>query len=486
MGATISSLEVQNFHPKDRNVSPSGPMLNGKSTHMGSKDTFVQPPKLTYDPSSSSRLPRSASTRSGNMPMKGKPLIFAAMATVEQFEPPLPVQSSPSSRVEQRNRPASPATAYPSPPTEYDPVLPTNNSGPFNATIPHVVYPMVESSTDHELPLNQTLSRPTMTVPPRETRTPRIEGTSQLPQPPPGDLYPQPKTPPRTKKSSKSGGTPVRSPSDRSLMSDVNGHTRGPSDTVPHKMLTKARPTTPLSPGVPAKKLAAPVEVVDDEVARNAGLPLDDDPFARTEGVRLIKPTSRDGPPSRPRTREGPKPSQLGSDDSIVAPSRSDSGVKMNTDDNTTPPRPTIANGTPPTPISPEEYRYARAQRRGEGLERTPPPFMASLPVREDRPPGPFPLAVFVADPPLLSTLLVYLSFFDWCVLSSVTKEIRKSLVQSDQLREVVLERYLKTVGYARWAWNEPEPLSLSLLVSTLGALLHSILTRLRLVPGSP
>jgi hypothetical protein len=85
-----------------------------------------------------------------------------------------------------------------------------------------------------------------------------------------------------------------------------------------------------------------------------------------------------------------------------------------------------------------------------------------------------FPLAKFASNPQLLANLLSYFSFWDWCILSSVTREIRILLVQKKELREEVLERYLRTVGYSRWAWSEErEPLSLSLQVCFVAVFFH-------------
>ncbi|KAK7049882.1 hypothetical protein VNI00_005312 [Paramarasmius palmivorus] len=75
-----------------------------------------------------------------------------------------------------------------------------------------------------------------------------------------------------------------------------------------------------------------------------------------------------------------------------------------------------------------------------------------------------FTLTLFLSDPSRLSSLLQHLAFSDWCNLFSVSKEIRSMLEQNELLREEVLERYLKDVGYSRWVWRESEALSLSLL----------------------
>lgn len=85
----------------------------------------------------------------------------------------------------------------------------------------------------------------------------------------------------------------------------------------------------------------------------------------------------------------------------------------------------------------------------------------------EEQPEEPkyFPFVDFVSNPQLLANILSFMTFYDWCILSSVSREIRIMLVQSALLREEVLERFLKTVGYSRWAWQGREPLSLSLQV---------------------
>lgn len=77
-------------------------------------------------------------------------------------------------------------------------------------------------------------------------------------------------------------------------------------------------------------------------------------------------------------------------------------------------------------------------------------------------------LAGFLTEASLLYSLLEYLTFYDWVMLFSVSKHLRKQLENERDLREEVLERFLETVGYERWIWNEQEPLSLSLVVSTI------------------
>lgn len=201
---------------------------------------------------------------------------------------------------------------------------------------------------------------------------------------------------------------------------------------------------------------------------------LDEDPFAKTEGVRMMRPTSREGlskegSQKRPSTRDGQNSGP------------SSKGELTGDEGSTTLNEEGSENGNvegeeerPLSPSSPEAYRQARSQRRGGKLE-APPPEVAEVVVREDRPPEPFPLLLFVADPLLLSSLLMYLSFYEWCVLSSTSIEIRAKLVKTPELREKVLERFLKTVGYSQWIWDDPEPLSLSLQVWDSSLSVHDV-----------
>ncbi|KZT25829.1 hypothetical protein NEOLEDRAFT_276959 [Neolentinus lepideus HHB14362 ss-1] len=130
-----------------------------------------------------------------------------------------------------------------------------------------------------------------------------------------------------------------------------------------------------------------------------------------------------------------------------------------------TPPR----GAKPPTPpISPDEYARSRSRRRGQRLE-------AITAVVKDikgkaravpiNPGLPYPLVKHLSNPEILPALLEQLSFWDWCSLSAVSKAIGKMFVKSRDLRECALERYLGSVGYSRWTWDEEEPLVLSIKV---------------------
>lgn len=184
-----------------------------------------------------------------------------------------------------------------------------------------------------------------------------------------------------------------------------------------------------------------------------------DDPFAKVEGVKLLPPKPS---PSKGKEREVERPFTP----EVVRPVTPARPVtpEAATPEVVRPVTPPPAPRAPPTPPSPEDYKRVR---RGHVLEKSPPQALAALPVKEDRPPEPFLLDVFLSHAGILAALLPYLSFYEWLVLSSVTKKIRSvtSAKGDADLKEVILERYLKTVGYSRWLWGSTEPLVLTLEV---------------------
>jgi hypothetical protein len=462
MGATISSFEVQSFHP-DNSFKINTGLLPAQ--HIAPANAK---PKRT--PSSL---------------VKGKPLIFAAMATVD---------ASPSEKADY-----SPYNAYPTPPPAAEVVkMPPRLFNEETDGTPDMGFSKTvldswdqQQSTERQTPkVNGNAPLPNAAKGP----TPRMNGNAPLPpQSPPPQIIsqPQPQTPQRaaSKKDRKASPAPL-SPMMRSSPMPADPPT-------PHtpRMLTKSRPTTPQRKMSSAALQQPSPSIVgrdaDERAASRAStLLLDDDPFAKVDPVRMLKPTSRDGPPSAPP----PPPSSTGSssprtESSAVPESESEEPATPRQDTffeqqqnavNTTPPQKVHNNNNnnnpqaPPSPVTPEEYRTARSRRRGDHLEKTPPSAVKGVEVRETRIPGPFPLATCVTSPPLLSALLAYLSFYDWCILSAVTKEIRMRLVGTAELREVALERYLRTVGYSRWAWEDVDPLELSLLVCFILSFIHS------------
>lgn len=116
----------------------------------------------------------------------------------------------------------------------------------------------------------------------------------------------------------------------------------------------------------------------------------------------------------------------------------------------------------PPPPASPEEYSRARARRRGTWLEKAVPADIAEL--AEETKPTFYPLLQHLQNRELLTELLTHFSFCEWLILwGGVSKAIRQALDSDPALCDVALERYLGTVGYARWSWSNPEPIRITL-----------------------
>jgi len=117
-----------------------------------------------------------------------------------------------------------------------------------------------------------------------------------------------------------------------------------------------------------------------------------------------------------------------------------------------------------------ENEQEFQTENTFEQLMLGPHPLIVDLLSREKRrinKKGAFTLADFVSDAELFQSLLQYLTFYDWSLLASVSRVIRIVMVQKKDVREEILERYLSgTIGYQRWSWDEPEPLSLSIQVS--------------------
>ena len=78
-----------------------------------------------------------------------------------------------------------------------------------------------------------------------------------------------------------------------------------------------------------------------------------------------------------------------------------------------------------------------------------------------------YPLELHLLHPQLLRALLQYMTFYDWCILQGVNKSLRSQLSHVKELKEEILERYLSTIGYSRWVWEEDEPLMISLRVKS-------------------
>jgi hypothetical protein len=322
-----------------------------------------------------------------------------------------------------------------------------------------------------------------------------------------------PRTPSRTRKLSK----PRPATDVISVYGSVNGDIVLPGTPDSHhhhrrtssiQTLTKSRPTTPATtPLEPAIQL-------DEDTKSKAGIVLDDDPFARVEGVTMLRPLSSFGEDDKDREsvvsgrsnekKYGHRKSFSSTKGPSVSSLNGSSHVGL--EDKSPSPAPVVVveGVAPPTPVSPEEHRDRTTKKKKKkkkrhddddgqtestfapmletadaavtsapvtSTEEEPEPEPVLEPEPEPEEPEPEPILPtctiidFLSDPQLLSSLLSYFTFYDWCLLSSLSKEIRILLVQSPVLRETVLERFLKTVGYSRWVWEDPDPLLLSLQV---------------------
>jgi hypothetical protein len=248
--------------------------------------------------------------------------------------------------------------------------------------------------------------------------------------------------------------------------SHPHGHPPGHSPERSHK-LTKARPghsgtsKRPVTPNggggkVPPNKERSFAAMVDEEVTRKAGLPLDDDPFAKPDIVTMVgvsttslHSTSRDDMTQE----EAPVGERYRETSNAEISKEWDAAPR-------TPPR--VFQHPPRFTPSPEDYKSHRSQRRGDMLERIAPPAVVGVPATEDRVLD-FPLESFVLDPDLLVHFLPFLSFYEWTMLWNLTKRSKMVMEQHGGLREAILGRYLKMVGYETWAFEGVDPLALSL-----------------------
>ena len=208
------------------------------------------------------------------------------------------------------------------------------------------------------------------------------------------------------------------------------------SDGKIHRTISKSRLTSPANESEPASRSG-------ETTARNVVIPLDDDPFARVEGVKMLKPGSSQG--SRNKSRDNVPSFYTGS---------------------------TVVDGADVAFLSRAQQRdsgspkiiSSATNRQADRKERSAPFLLDPMFVKRD-PPEPATMIRLLFDGQVLVCLLEFLSFYEWCTMLSLSKEIRSTIVRTPALREAALERFLKTVGYSRWVWDDQDPLSLSLQV---------------------
>lgn len=458
-----------------------------------------------------------------------------------QFNPTMSLPSPPPSHGYRRVSPPSilpPASnPYPTPPMQSEPLLaPMGTSDPY-------AYDPTRTPRNFSRPLGSSGSIHRQSMVSSSSHASHSRATLVNPSPTP------PQSPPKVRKLSKQRHQPAAadvamklsngsltsfvSASAESLHSSSHSHSGSSHGKIQvhqhgtHRTLAKTHqpavssnlnnslPPTPQTPASPPSPVDKPVMQANEETARSVGIPLDDDPFAKAEGVKMLSPIAAGDlngampvavanvPPAA--TDAAVKRSKSGMGDGFASTPAAD--VTPSIEQGEAVAVPAVQGelqSLPPEPLpeSPKKTKeQLKEERRRERKERKAREKEAKVKEKErqlkekeaalsaaggvvpprDRPqsmgdePEPleeqvdttsFPLARFVSDPQLLANLLSYFSFYDWCTLTSITREVRSVLVQSKELREEVLERYLKTVGYARWAWDDKEPLSLSLQVS--------------------
>ncbi|KAK1235997.1 hypothetical protein PQX77_000766 [Marasmius sp. AFHP31] len=444
-----------------------------------------------------------------NGPMRGKPLIFSAVANVDVVtpSPPVPPVRAPTNGY--GPTPAELAKSYPSPPTEYASIHPStqyqNASSSFSPQPASVQRPSITHVDNNE---------PTRS---HSTTSPRGRSPASYVSP----ESPQQQSKRHSQASSRKVSSASRVPESQSHSHRTLTKPRPTTPTKQRPVTPKHRPVTPVSPESSTRKIETVTSPERNNTAVLSAALYDDDPFAKTEVVKMVRPStassSRDElpPPPAPKDkdftdsntssfaprkddpspislsmepeasrdtvyRHEPTPTEAFDASESIRPSTGSGSVRDSQEHRkavepaqavdveaprpVTPPPPPSRSQVPPTPATPEEYRTARTRRRGDKLAvKEVPDAVKSLPVREDRPAEPFPLRLLVVEPAVLSSLLSYLSFYEWCTLLCLCKGIRAALWESPQLKEEVLERYLDTVGYSRWTWPEQEPLTLSL-----------------------
>ncbi|EAU86636.2 hypothetical protein CC1G_07294 [Coprinopsis cinerea okayama7 len=435
--------------------------------------------------------------------VQGKPRIFAAMGNVDEADPPKPVQ----------NFTANVSQPYPS------------NQSPNQRP--------VQATTGYSPPTTTTVSYSNGHHPVDVQRTPRMSEPRPLPQSPPRTPQhhqqhngPGIQSPPRSRKLSK-----VRQPSDvsttlpnvssTSIMSasveslhstghgkvhQHNGHrTLAKSQPVPlrptsssgHKRSLSRSPTKQEQLQQQQQQQQQQQEEqpahVDEETIRKAGIPLDDDPFAKVEGVKMLKPSSspsKEGSIKRHRSKGKDEVKSTAGDDASSTVTREDQQSQLSvprdstsrrTKDKDTIDSASVAASATSAQTSEERRRERRERRAREKEERkarereaakaaaaaqaeaeaaasrasdnVDPELEGEIePVVDEELEALnkleekfFPLTQFIGNPQLLGHLLSFMTFYDWCILSSISREIRIMLVQSAPLREEVLERFLRT-----------------------------------------
>ncbi|KAG6836729.1 hypothetical protein H0H93_004392 [Arthromyces matolae] len=458
MGANISAPDASGLHPQrllkdpvllapnhNRAVpSPSNPPAAVPSPQQRMSVQYHSSAGVTSPPRTST------SVRMSTGKIAGKPLIFAAMAAVDENAPALaPVNPSLSVPpvVQHKGRPISTIQPLQPPfqlsPPAPAPVPPRRDSLVSYPQPPQTSNPPTQSHLRGQSPptVYQLQQNPSMT---RVTSFASQTGVI-VPMTPPKaphlHSHPLNGTPSSHFAEEQFGSPPGSSPARRPV--------KTPRPLTQSFMEQKVLPSAPIAPGK-----EGPIKIDDDTL----GVSLDD-PFAKVEGVKMLSPLTVSRPSSptgtestgkRGKPRDGKKENgeEAHSESGSVDPSRAGSAMPENSAN----PQPSLS----PRPSN-EELDGGSERVINEDLIMVAPPIIGGEEGGQDY------LTPFLSDAKLLGSLLGFFTFYDWCMLLSISREIRFMIVQNPVLRETVLERFLKPVGYSRWNYNDQEPLSLSL-----------------------
>lgn len=462
----------------------------------------TMPPSALYQEVRRVANSKASHARQTSMPLRKGPLIFAANVEPEVSDPlniPTPSDISGAQMVSNKTERLrsmygdvrSDIDAYPSPPTESTPF-----SNGASARIPQPQGALGQPARDHK----------TKDRPPQNSRAhqppPQPEAQSQLQSHP---LYPSlPQTQPFPSQLPRrqmptanfqphpEHSQPSLQPDSSAVSSNPNDRDRIPSDTQSKSrhVLTKARqasaipqPTIPpVSPRKPKKQLDLSIAFDNQVRQRRSEIPGNSNRVAtgldytdQGKPHPVAENASLKEDPPKWSLKENP--SGIPGIDHVVMKRRTQANLDIDANPNIPP---TLR--APPTPVSPEEPIHE--QFREQSLEQQPSlatdvisqraasagPYDPVTPKARPRPMTVFSMTAFdlcgfLSDAGLLFNLLSYLTFQEWIILSAISKQIRTQLQEERDLREEVLERYLETIGYERWAWEEEEPLPLSLQV---------------------
>lgn len=119
----------------------------------------------------------------------------------------------------------------------------------------------------------------------------------------------------------------------------------------------------------------------------------------------------------------------------------------------------------PRLPVSPHKTkrRHKDVDGSSHAVEEATPAALES-----DVVPSFYPIERHLTQPGLLRRVLQYITYADFLAMLALNRSVRHSLSDVRELCEEVLERYLRTVGYARWEFPQKEPLTLTLKASAL------------------